>query len=98
MTERDRRSGRPCVRSAAGRDVDQTAVTGPPHGQTARSFALVQEADDDDGTPVREVAAYGTALPDGRVATLGPSGMSIYFWQSPESASRRLDSEPVRLV
>lgn len=94
MTEDVPGLGRPPVRHEEGR----AAAAGLGGGRVARLFALVREADDDDGTPVREITAYGMALPDGRVMTTEASGTGVYFWQSPESASRRMDSELIWLA
>jgi hypothetical protein len=57
----------------------------------ARMFALVQEYDDEDEQPVREIVAYGMAL------TVPPSGAGLSKWQSPDSASRRTGAELVWL-
>ncbi|XVQ12810.1 hypothetical protein ACQP1W_09710 [Spirillospora sp. CA-255316] len=67
-------------------------------GEAARMFALVEEYDDDNEQPVREIVAYGMALPGGHVMTVPPSGAGLFKWQSPQSASRRLGSELVWLV
>ncbi|MFC5749359.1 hypothetical protein [Actinomadura rugatobispora] len=66
-------------------------------GAVARMFALVQEYDDDNEQPVREVVAYGMELPGGLVMTVPPSGAGLSKWQSPDSASRRTGAELVWL-
>ena len=60
-----------------------------------RAFVLVREELDADDSVVREVVAYGIALPDGGAATVPAEGCSFGRWLSPESAARRLDAEVV---
>ncbi|RAY13297.1 hypothetical protein DPM19_19615 [Actinomadura craniellae] len=81
-------------RDPAGAGAD---AADPDRAGTARLFMLVQEDTDDNDVPVRDVVAYGMALPGGHVLTVHPSGRGISNWRSPESASRRLDSELVWL-
>jgi hypothetical protein len=66
-------------------------------GKAARMFALVQEWDDDNVQPVRKVVAFGIALPNGAVATVGASGWGFAHWASLDTASRRMCSELVWL-
>lgn len=94
------RSEQPPVCHGDERDENRAAVAevvALGGGWVARLFALVRERDDDHDLPVREIAAYGMALPDGRVMTAWPSGSGVCMWRSPESASRRLGSELVWL-
>jgi hypothetical protein len=63
-------------------------------GELPKLFALVQEFDEEDAV-VREIVAYGIAMPDGSAATC--KGPTFARWQSAESASRRLCSELVWL-
>lgn len=95
-----RRSGRPSVPHGDEPEsrIAAAEVAEPAGGRVARLFALVQEFDDDNDRPVREVVAYGMALPSGHTMTVTPSGAGIHTWQSPHSASRRLGSELVWLV
>ncbi|QFG25016.1 hypothetical protein [Actinomadura sp. WMMB 499] len=60
-----------------------------------RLFLLVQEDLDDADAVVREVVAYGIALPDGAAATVSLRGSGFGRWLSPESAARRLRAELV---
>lgn len=62
-------------------------------GNPPRLFALVQEDYGEDDSVIHEVVAYGIALPSGSATTFLASGEGIGRWISPESASRRLDSE-----
>jgi hypothetical protein len=65
---------------------------GPP-----RLFALVYEGDDENDQIVREVMAYGIALPNGSAATVGAAGSGWGRWRSACSASRRTGSDLVWL-
>ncbi|MBE1534381.1 hypothetical protein [Actinomadura algeriensis] len=62
-------------------------------GGRPRAFVLVREGLDADDAVVREIVAYGIALPDGGAATVPAEGCSFGRWISPESAARRLDAE-----
>jgi hypothetical protein len=55
------------------------------------------EPADRSGVAVREVVAYGIALPNGSVATVGASGRGFAQWASLDSASERMCSELVWL-
>ncbi|TYB46728.1 hypothetical protein [Actinomadura chibensis] len=63
--------------------------------EAPRLFVLVQEDLDEDYAVIREVVAYGIALPGGAAATVFARGGGFGRWISPESASRRLHSELV---
>lgn len=63
--------------------------------EAPRLFVLVQEGVDEDDVVVREVVAYGIALPGGAAATVPARGNGFGRWISPETASRRLCSELV---
>ncbi|MFI0373300.1 hypothetical protein ACH35V_36035 [Actinomadura sp. 1N219] len=63
--------------------------------EVPRLFMLVREDLDEDDEVVREVVAYGIALPGGAAATVAARGSGFGRWISPESASRRLCSELV---
>jgi len=65
---------------------------GPP-----RLFALVWEGDDENDQIVREVTAYGIALPNGSATTVGPAGSGWANWRSANSACWRMDSDLVWL-
>ncbi|MFD0857290.1 hypothetical protein ACFQ07_34115 [Actinomadura adrarensis] len=67
-------------------------------GEMPRLFALVREFDDENDQPVREVVAYGIALPNGGAATVGASGRQFGKWASPDAASLRMNSELVWLA
>lgn len=54
---------------------------GPP-----RLFALVDEDEDENDEVVREVMAYGIALPDGAATTVGATGVGWASWLSADSA------------
>lgn len=64
-------------------------------GRAPRLFILVREDFDEDDVVVREVVAYGIALPDGAAATIPAKGNGFGRWISPQSASRRLHSDLV---
>lgn len=65
---------------------------GPP-----RLFALIHESDDENDRLVREVRAYGIALPGGSAATVGATGSGWGHWRSADSASWRTGSDLVWL-
>lgn len=66
-------------------DTDEDVI-----GPHPRRFVLIDDYDDEDGSPHRELALYGLAFADGGCATLRLNGMPHGKWPCPEHVACRL--------
>ena len=70
---------------------------GPGNGEGAGDGGAAGRDPGEGDAVVDEVVAYGIVMPDGSAATVPISGRGFGRWLTPESASRRMQSELVWL-